>query len=262
MAWSDASLSPDGRQVLLWSPGLTEAVDLDNGTARRYPPWRTGFWPDPVSNMLWQPDGSRWVELNVASVSPLRLASVVRNVHGSQPLGGVPFSCPIGAASLDSVGARLLGFISPHRVLALPESSLIFSHRNGLRLFEFTVTGQPHVREYSIHLPKESRALNVALSPDGLDLMMTLQIVNRPTLTPLQRLLANWLPNVRSKSNRVVALYTVRRDGSDWHYLGTMPSTDDNDRTYGDRCFRLRWLPSGQQVSFIYHDTLWKVDAQ
>jgi len=66
---------------------------------------------------------------------------------------------------------------------------------------------------------------------------------------------------LRPKSDVVVTMYTVRRDGMDWRCLGNLPSTPDNASTYDNHFFGLCWLPNGKEISFIYHDKLWKTSA-
>jgi hypothetical protein len=260
IALNDGSVSPDGRRVLWDRFGLIEAFDLDGARVRHYLPALNGP-PRLVSHPLWHPDGARWVCLDLlASSDRLNFRSLDGTLDAKKPAAGTPFECPLCAASIGDIGAQLLGFIGSNRVLALPEYGLVASKEKGLRLFEFNVTGQPNVREYSIRLPHESRGLNAALSPDSVHLALTLQIWNKPS--PLHQWLSRSLPRLFPKSDLLVALYTVRRDDTGWRCLGSLPSTNDNEGTFDNRNFRLRWVPGGKQISFVFQDKLWKVNAE
>jgi hypothetical protein len=219
-----------------------------------------------VSNVLWFPDNRRWIFLGLYINSNQGLCAIEQSLDTKQTVRGPIFSFPSRSTLFpDGVGSRLLGCVGKDRILALPSFSLYFSKQHGaVHLYEFSVGRSPNVKEYSLPLPQgpgaiSTRAIDAALSSDGNRLALLVRHYERPSLSPLSRLMGRWFPSLLPKPQLLVRLYTMRPDGTDLQLLGTLPV--EGEESYSRSSYQLQWLLDGKRLSFVYQSALWTIPS-
>lgn len=153
---------------------------------------------------------------------------------------------------------RLLGGVNTDRVLAVNPFSLVYNFNRVAFTEVSTRSGATGVRDYTLHLPENMAARDVALSPRADRLAWVLVV--RPAYSHLLALLqrAGWLGNL-ADVDPVIELCTSRLDGTDMKLIGRMPM---NRKWNQDIPTDLRWLPGGKRVSFVCRKTFWTIAVE
>jgi hypothetical protein len=147
--------------------------------------------------------------------------------------------------------------------------------------FDISLDGGTAVcRPYVISLPKAGEAgenlfdgngslsINeeVHLAPRGDRLAWIVHTHAEPSA--LETRLAEWIPSLKKASHLRTELRVSRLDGSEMRVIGYVETdlhalmSDMRETRALNEPHGLRWLPNGQEVSFLYKGALWKVAAR
>ena len=233
--------SPDGKWLLLQQHDGFIVMPKDRSRTIKRKISEKEFWAT-CSNVLWMPDSRQWVCLMAGKKS---IYAVVLSRQKKGILRKLPIGYPRGTITMwDLMGSRLLGFIKPNRVLALPlrDPPLNEGKPRKVPFYEFsTGEGKPQVREFLITLPKEAQEpREVALSPQGNQLAWLLYLA----------------PSDEAKVNEV-QLVVSRPDGTAMRVVGSFKIAGAT--SFYDLPRQLTWLPEGKRVSFVYKKVRWTV---
>lgn len=122
-----------------------------------------------------------------------------------------------------------------------------------------TRKGPQPVQVHSVKLPANSQIMSVTVSPQQQCVLYQLRTVQ---IDPLLMHLHRFITKIPVKPVVTEALWISRADGRGMREIGHVPSSlsaEDNDEYQLEW---LQWLPSGRQVSFVYHGKLYLVSTE
>lgn len=128
------------------------------------------------------------------------------------------------------------------------------------KLFPTSIRKQPGMKPFqthSVNLPLGASAGPGETSPQQQSVLFDLSIEQtNPPLSWLHRV----LPKLKLNSTLTEGLWVSRIDGREMHEIGHVPINDD-DRDFKGYVSDPKWLSDGNQISFVYDDTLYVVPA-
>ena len=114
------------------------------------------------------------------------------------------------------------------------------------------------VRTHFVKLPEGARLVRADLSSQEQSICYQLQTVRtEPLLAWLHRI----IPKIGVKPVLTEGLWISRADGQGMREIGHVDGWNDTHTESEDQLKDIQWLPSGKQVSFVYHNTLYIAPA-
>jgi hypothetical protein len=261
----DASLSPDGNQLLLdtrwtfvYKPGVQQISEvtpdgyvLFSLKAAPSQPVREDWW---FYNSVWTRDSRSCI--GIYSGGKLETHLIRGESPPTSPWQDVPQSAILRK---DPRGdAHVLGFMADEHVLVacIPEfnvDNLPMANQAAVNLVSLGLkTSAIPPRVMRISLPKDLRIWYVWLSPDGKKLAWmfehypTSQVTGRPV----------------SNTFDYYEFWISRADGTGMTRLGWIePRGDKREQVYTQYPAAIAWMPDSQHISFVYQDALYSIPA-
>jgi hypothetical protein len=264
------SISPDRRRaVFVVAERVVMSAALDGSSHLQSDLKGNDFW---TSNPTWLPDSRSWVQLITSRGT---IYAVVTGLDPHDTIRKIPLGKPKGTSSgWDWMPALLLGSTQTGRILATPARFDRYTNPSPYRkinFFEFsTGASKANLRQFIIRLPKGGTEFDgdivlspgeeVALSPRGDRLAWIIHVMEEPPR--MQKWLSRWLPSLKAAPREIIELRISQLDGSDMKIIGYIDApnqTQDDWKKWPDK---LRWLPDGQRLSFLYDNALWTIPAR
>ena len=240
-------LSPNGRwalTILLWPARGGDIYFMERTDGKRQLRYRHAA-PQSLSEIAWTPDDKKMVELNIGGSGGAQLRIY--------PLDKPAVIVPVDMAITDA--PTLLGILpNNHAVAAVvmafhPDAP----HNKTAKLYDFPLEGGAPLRTYTVVKPygQNSHDMEAALSPRGDRIAWLFLNDHKPPFYNALRRVYNAL-GVRPSTT--VGIWISKPDGSDMRALGSV-SLKAGEGMPAD----LRWIPSGDHLSFLYNGGLYLV---
>jgi hypothetical protein len=265
------TISPDGKWIVWIAylanvgglPGHLMTISLDgkHWTERL----TNAGMPDNVGSVAWSHNSRSWIGLFVNVAEYDKPAGIIYDVY-TQEVRRFDFSfgvtLPRGQYASWDVFAQLP---NGHLLLMLrqpgyhPNDDVLFADIPLKRKKEKREKGEREKgasKQWAIHMPSNSYASEVALSPSGDRLLWNLNFV-APDYDPEK------LMSEAQRKQEHSEIWHSKLDGSDMQRLGDMVfdtsqrSPDDRDFFDGPRLVGLQWSPDGTRISYIYDRMLY-----
>jgi hypothetical protein len=238
------ALSPDGKW-LLWHRNNRRASSQEwiacalDGSQQRT--WQTR--PDPISGMWltgqarWMPDSRFWIQLETTYKNEKYKYShaLIHDCRDPQ-----------------AVEERDMAFLAEGIVLGMTSSQTLLIWHPSRRqkttkiLFDEVELALPKAtaRERTVSMPHETEVAEVSLSPQGNQLA--------------------WVLADRSENPVLYTLWTSRLNGSEMRPLIQLKGiVKQSETSFTGQCYswprNIRWLPQGDQLSYLYNHGLWMI---
>jgi hypothetical protein len=237
-------LSPNGKWALtIMQARGGDIYFIERTDGKRQLRYRRSTSQDPF-DVVWTTDDKKMV-VSVSTMDGARLLTY--------PLDKLASIAPIDAADL--YNTLRLGVLPDNRVLAVSLASCdpIIPHHKTIDLIECALNNGVLVHKHVIPYPNNPNTftLDAALAPNGERIAWLFSSRSDP---PFYDFLYSVYNALGRKPADTVSLYISKSDGGDMRALGNV-SLKAGDAAPNN----LRWTPSGDNLSFLYHARLYLV---
>ena len=257
-------LAPDGNHFMWSSPWaeLYIATMDDKGVSKT----------EGIGHNHWI-DGKHWVELIVKEnmfstflTPPEPFVKVNEYIVGSKkPTRTVA----IAEGDPLNIERAKIG-IQSEMEFVTPDYRLLYANWDGRKnvatqiITETPLLKKGVSRRLKIKIPPETAIDDIAFSPDGKRIAWQLRTRHIPALASE---MIKKFPNMEPCPHPIVSLWVSAIDGSGMHQLDQQTTTPEAANEVDDAILQksqpveIRWLPNSKTISFIYQNSLWKLDA-